>query len=504
MGWIEHGEKDGAPKRILWLSGPAGSGKTAIAGTIADVCYKRGLLAASFFFSAFAGSMNRRFGRPLVSTLVYSLIRHKSIVGLKEEVLSAIEDDPIIFERHLDQQLETLILRPLRNVSGRSDRNHWPAVIIIDGLDECQGRSESDIGPGGPVPALESSAQKEILAALSRACEDPDFPFRIVIASRPEPVIRHSFSTSPCPTLNIFLDDKYNPDSDIRLFLQAMFNNMRRRFNLSSTWASMNVIDILVKEASGQFIYAATVLRFLDNPRLGSPQQLLTRVLEWRSLNDSKPFAPLDLLYDRILRTSPDPLLAVTWIRFIDSQRPSSFPAYSNYMLESYPGETEHVLGTLTSLVRLVDENAEPSFHFYHKSLLDFLKDPQRSADLVVNYQSLALFLKERYYQTLQGVYWYEIFNLAPYAEANAARGPRSKATDQSTDLLSLQFFGLFCYYLPYYVEQDRKYTSGDVEWWLLHLDESNWEEGIPRMFSSVHRQVSDNCSFLSTENKHS
>ncbi|TEB27828.1 hypothetical protein FA13DRAFT_1599064, partial [Coprinellus micaceus] len=36
MSWIEHGERENTPKRVLWLSGPTGSGKTAIAGTIAD------------------------------------------------------------------------------------------------------------------------------------------------------------------------------------------------------------------------------------------------------------------------------------------------------------------------------------------------------------------------------------------------------------------------------------------------------------------------------------
>ena len=162
-----------------------------------------------------------------------------------------------------------------------------------------------------------------------------------------------------------------------------------------------------MKEASGQFIYATTVIRFVDSPRLAPPQKLLTQVLEWRSLNDLKPFAPLDLLYARILRTSPDPLLAATWIRFIDSFRGRwPVPLHLKYVLESYPGETYHVLGTLTSLVGLVDKDGDPDFRFYHKSLVDFLQSPQRSSDLHVNYGLLHQFRKERYYQTLRGAYW--------------------------------------------------------------------------------------------------
>ncbi|TEB27827.1 hypothetical protein FA13DRAFT_1601104, partial [Coprinellus micaceus] len=50
--------------------------------------------------------------------------------------------DPIVFERHLDQQLERLVLKPLRKVTGRSDRCHWPRIIIVDSLDECEGGRE--------------------------------------------------------------------------------------------------------------------------------------------------------------------------------------------------------------------------------------------------------------------------------------------------------------------------------------------------------------------------
>ncbi|TEB16094.1 hypothetical protein FA13DRAFT_812737 [Coprinellus micaceus] len=92
--------------------------------------------------------------------------------------------------------------------------------------------------------------------------------------------------------------------------------------------------------------------------------------------------------------------MAVKWIRHIKNF--SAMPLYVKYLLESYPGETEHMLGTLTSLVRLADENGEPSFHFYHKSLLDFLRDPQRSSDLYVNWGNLVHFIKDRHCQTLQ------------------------------------------------------------------------------------------------------
>ena len=48
--WIGAGAGRGAMD-LLWLHGPAGAGKSAIAQTVAEICAERGQLAASFFFS---------------------------------------------------------------------------------------------------------------------------------------------------------------------------------------------------------------------------------------------------------------------------------------------------------------------------------------------------------------------------------------------------------------------------------------------------------------------
>jgi nucleoside-triphosphatase THEP1 len=55
VSWILHGDDEEEPKKILWVTGPAGGGKTAIMGSTANTCQKKGLLACGFFFSSFAG-----------------------------------------------------------------------------------------------------------------------------------------------------------------------------------------------------------------------------------------------------------------------------------------------------------------------------------------------------------------------------------------------------------------------------------------------------------------
>ncbi|TEB27664.1 hypothetical protein FA13DRAFT_1794602 [Coprinellus micaceus] len=389
MGWIRCLET--GPPRILWLSGPAGTGKTALAGTIADQCNESGLLAAAFFFSASSSSVNRRSKKYVIPTLVYSLIQQQSIVGFKEEVLDTIARDPMVFEKHLDQQLSSLILNPLRKVRALSDWHQWPRVIIVDGLDECQ---ESPAG----------NSKNEVLSALSRACSDLAFPFRIIVASRPESAIQGFFETIPGRFSDIFLDEKYDPDSDIRLFLQATFGDIRRRFDLPTTWPPQGVIDSLIKAASGQFIYVVTVIRFLDSPSQPPPQAQLAKFLKWRELDNSllRALAPLDALYSHILKTTPNPRLAVKWLFFIDEHDLfRDHPGYIQDLLESYQGETGYVLKDLGSLVGGGDRHKKAAFDFHHLSFLDFLKDPQRCGDIYVSEEDRSRFHRDRYYEIL-------------------------------------------------------------------------------------------------------
>ncbi|KAJ3517087.1 hypothetical protein NMY22_g14045 [Coprinellus aureogranulatus] len=393
MSWIEHGSRDANPRKIMWLSGPAGSGKTAIAGAIADECQDRGWLAASFFFSAFAGSPQRRMKRFLVPTLVYHLIHHETIPDLKGHILSAIADNPSIFRKRLERQLKVLILDPIRNLSVVADRDAWPKVIVIDGLDECDVELRAFIDREHRDRDLhreKESIHREILSVLAQAVAEPTFPFRIFLASRPESAIADFFHSSPGLALELFLDDKYNPNADITLFLEAKFAELRRQFSLGESWPSKDTIALLVKEASGQFIYAATVIRFIQDSA-DPPSERLARILEWRRYDTSKPFAPLDSLYKRILQTSPKPFLAAKWLCAIDA------------LHQNWPTRhlATYLLGSLASLIALKGANGHRNFQFYHKSLIDFLNDGDRSEDLCVA-EAINTFLRDRFYELLK------------------------------------------------------------------------------------------------------
>jgi hypothetical protein len=407
FSWITHGQAEPQPKKILWMSGPAGCGKTAIAGTIAEECEARGLLAGSFFCSSFSWSHERRSKQFVIPTLAYQLIQNNRTGELRGNILSWVEGDPTIFRKRLKDQSRVLLLYPSQTLHNRTPPGSIQQIFIIDGLDEIESSSSRLLDRQGGIRENEGD-QVEILFALLQAILHPAFPFRVLIASRPERGIREFFAEQQVKklTLEVFLDDKYNPDDDIELFLRSKFADIRRRYRLPSSWPADDVIKALVFKASGQFIYATTIVRFLEGGA-NTPHEQLNYILSLPSakVTTENPFATLDSLYVHILNSSPNPSLAAEWILSLrmmaEHNNFSSF--YCRRLLEHSPGEADHILGNLSSLIYTPTSDDEP-YQLYHRSLLEFLHDPRRgrmafpdiSDPPLILYQSFIFVLKSK------------------------------------------------------------------------------------------------------------
>lgn len=422
MSWIAHGDggDSSQSKKIMWVTGPAGTGKTAIAGSIAQGCQERGLLAGSFFFSSFSGDAKRRSKRYLVPTLAYQITRHACFKDVEESVALAIKHDPAIFDQQLKDQLEALILKPLRTVwRGNLLPATVPKVLIVDGLDECEVKPQLIRYPDKWRNIRKHEDEHlEILSALLQASNDPAFPFRILLLSRPEPSIRTFFSgIGKGISFEIFLDNKYSPDADIALFLKAKFAELKRRYpRIPASWPPNDVLEVLVANASGQFIYAATVIRYIDGP-LGKPQLLLDHVLESNRRSsgtprgESNPLEPLDMLYTSIIKRSQDHRLLATWIRvivkFTGVEGPRSHDLDSAFvwraLLSSSPEEADSLLENMQSLMSIPPSNDLISkFSFYHKSFPDFMADPKRCNDLYIDEEAVRDLCTSRFVQILK------------------------------------------------------------------------------------------------------
>ena len=213
----------------------------------------------------------------------------QSIPEVRSFIDEAAARDLMIFMKSLSSQIRHLIVHLLKHMLGGPHTSSFPMLIVIDGFDECF-----------PV-----ESQSNILTVIHTAFSQNSFPFRVLISSRAEPSIRDVFDSELADsTHQISLDDKYEPDRDIALYLRSKFSEVfrkhRRNRGMSSLplpWPSEEAIQNLVKKASGQFIYAATVIRYVD-VRHQRPDERLNIVLGLSgSQNDktpSNPFTELD------------------------------------------------------------------------------------------------------------------------------------------------------------------------------------------------------------------
>ena len=296
MSWI------GDPSRtssVLWFNGPAGTGKTAIAQSLCKLCVAAQWLAGSFFFSRLApGRSNAEF---LFPTISYGLCLAIPEVGkIIDEVIA---NDPSIPTKALEIQLQKLILEPLQQISEESKE---PIVIIIDGLDECQDEEvQSNV-----LRLLGSVFQGPSVGGCDRIC--------FIVTSRPEPWIHDEFTIEPLSSITrqIFLGQTSEANDDIRTYFRLGFTEIhdspKHRLTMSNVakpWPSYSVLDGLVDKASGQFIYPATVLKFVGDPNYRPTDRLdiITSLpLILPSVLAPKPLATLDQLYSQILSMSSD------------------------------------------------------------------------------------------------------------------------------------------------------------------------------------------------------
>lgn len=392
MDWIQD---EASPTCLICLTGAAGAGKSAIQQTIAEKCAELNILAASFFFSALDAS--RSTLDPVVATIVYQLV--VGVPMLKGFICAAIERDPLILERSLQTQINSLILGPVGQLSSSQGASKvLPYAILLDGLDECK----------------DESHQAELLLAIHHCFLSPNLPFRfkIFIASRPE----HAIFTALQPTghlhalaYHIRLNQAYDADADIERYLWRRFRAISSQSSDPRAkevgWPGEKVVSALVQNASGQFVYAATTIKYISERR-SSPVERLHAVISWTPGTSlpNRPFAALDKLYHNILSKARENYQTshgcesedlVTILRAYDTIPEHSYGmstwAWRSAFLKLNHGKLQALVCDLRSLidVQVVEcarDHSEPEerLHVYHKSVFDFLEDAERAGELFV------------------------------------------------------------------------------------------------------------------------
>jgi NACHT domain len=349
---------------IFWLRGMAGTGKSAVAQTVAGSWKNKGLLGASFFFKRGEGDCGN-------ATKFFSTIAQQLMIttpGLQSAIRKAIEDEPNIRSKSLREQFEKLLLHPiLATAHDRSRR----IILVIDALDECA--EEEDI---------------QILVRLLSQIQRPDFtPLRIFITSRPELPIRLSFQQLGINYKEFALHDiaMDKIGNDISIFLKERLTSIRQLFilrgrQLPLSWPGEENIKAMTAMTVPLFIFAATVCRLLEDDQW-NPVDTLNEVLVHQSDVSKLDGTYLPVL-NRILIKQPEAKKTRLTREYknvigfiILLEHPLSVISLAR--LIGIPKETIHTrLDSLHSVFSIPADETEPVRPF-HLSFRDFLVDAE-------------------------------------------------------------------------------------------------------------------------------
>jgi hypothetical protein len=211
----------------------------------------------------------------------------------------------------------------------------------------------------------------------------------VLIASRPEPHLRKVLQAGEnfdfCRHLELRPDK--SAYADVRRYLCDEFLRIRhlhtsRGIPLETDWPGQDSINHLVEKSSGTFIYATTVLRYIDD-EYSHPAERLDDVLRL----DPQSTTPLDNLYTQILSTVPKKTILRrvlhVMVRISEDLNPEEIDA----ALQLRTGTSRLVLRGLHSVVCVPPVRTvgfRYGITFLHASLCDFLLDPIRSSELCV------------------------------------------------------------------------------------------------------------------------
>ena len=297
-----------------------------------------------------------------------------SRTDLRQYIANAIEADFGILYRSTSIQLLKLIIEPLQSSTPSQSA---PFLIIVDGLDECEGEDH----------------QLQILSHVSELTTKYHFPVRFLIVSCPEPHIKHFFDVSLGKSSSIGFSI-YGHDSeygDVYIFLRSKFDEISASERHASTlahipkpWPPDDTVQLLAKKSDGYFIYASTLLKYIDDEYSPCTKRL-QEVLQATG-PASTAFAELDKLYTQILSMCPNiQLLSRVLGCLIILPRYSFGQNIQNIdrVLELWPGEGMTTLRGLHAVLHFEHKTATP----IHSSLSDFLFDESRSKKFYIDPQ---------------------------------------------------------------------------------------------------------------------
>jgi len=361
MDWCD----DPNSKCIFWLNGMAGTGKSTISRTIARELAEKKRLAASFFFTR--GKKDVSHSGMFFTTIAAQLAI--SLPVLRTSISDTIDKNPHIFKQGPREQWNQLILNPLRDAPTQSIQ----LVVVIDALDECDSMEDIQL----------------ILLLLAEAKDLATVRIKIFLTSRPEIPIFDGFRQLSGEAYQDFILHNIPLDTvnaDISTFFLQKLSPLKAKHGLGTPWPDEQIIEKLVERAAGLFIYAATVLRFIQDG-IDGPEEPLSLVLSATksSLSATEHLEGIytTLLQHSVLGRRGHPECAGRFRQVVGSivVMFNTMPARNLAQLLQIPFKiVSSTLDSLRSVLNVPEDESQP-VRLFHLSFRDFLLDSQRCSD---------------------------------------------------------------------------------------------------------------------------
>ncbi|KAJ7675404.1 hypothetical protein B0H14DRAFT_992184 [Mycena olivaceomarginata] len=242
--------------RIVWLSGVAGSGKSTVATSVSE--YFRGLGRLGTFLC---------FTRDDVVGSDPTLVLHAIAFGLakahphiERAICTALSRDSNLVDAPIAKQFQELLLGPLESV-----KQHLvgPFIVVMDALDEYADDSRNVLGN------LIANSFTKLPAA-----------FQFFVTSRPDSdittVFRNKSAVQEC-SLDITTESR----TDISVYIRDRLATIRQAHpSLDLKWPEEKIEEQLISLSGNLFIWAATVLNFVEGTKSFQPHSRLQILLK--------------------------------------------------------------------------------------------------------------------------------------------------------------------------------------------------------------------------------
>ncbi len=274
VDWVanQSEERNLLQSNTYWIYGLPGIGKTSLAHSICASLHNQMQLAGAFFCQRDVPHLSEP--KNILPTLIYKLA--EIFPPFRRVVVNCFRENPNLTP---DSMKASIFLDFLQDLP-RSPSH--PLVFVIDAFDEC--------GDHRSRPAL--------LSLLTSAAAQVSW-LKIIITSRPEADIQHFFDRlSQSSYLRYDLATDQEANHDLRTFAQSEFDQVAQRWHLPAPWPDESLLDKLISQARGLFIFIRTLVLALE--RVEHP----TEFLEAASEDARAGLWPLYGLYSQILHST--------------------------------------------------------------------------------------------------------------------------------------------------------------------------------------------------------